>query len=274
MFLKIFLAAAAVIFTLVPEFGLATSSTVEATYTAHRRNFSISTKGDYEILDRKDSDRRQALSYSEEILRNLSGEFSRVFGTLLSKPMRVVFLPEEEFRRHTRAPSWAKAIYSKGEIAISIPKTGKFNLLDLRQTLRHEYLHGIIAQLSGGRCPAWLDEGLVQIFEGQSKKELSGLLRKWLAKRDAPQLGDLESALRKAMKPKLARVSYAYSLFATRSLLNSFGKGKIIDYLRALGEKQDPDTSFRRTFGISSKKFKADIRTQITRWAKSSDSSL
>ena len=48
---------------------------------------------------------------------------------------------------------------------IKIPVSLNCSYETLRKTIRHEYTHHLVFNLSEGKAPIWLNEGLAQLFE-------------------------------------------------------------------------------------------------------------
>jgi hypothetical protein len=85
----------------------------------------------------------------------------------------------------TRAPSWVGAI---NDGKLRIPISGVTSMTpDLAHVLKHELAHSFITQMSGGRCPAWLHEGIAQLEEGKSIASYGRLLAQLFgAEREIP----------------------------------------------------------------------------------------
>lgn len=63
-------------------------------------------------------------------------------------------------------PDWVAGQYD-GKIRVPLPDT-TMPLATVRQILFHEYTHAVIQELTEGRCPLWLNEGLAE-YEGRSQ---------------------------------------------------------------------------------------------------------
>ena len=70
----------------------------------------------------------------------------------------------DEFRDVTRAHSWASGLFD-GKIRLPVGPTLP-PARDLERLVVHEYAHAAIHDLSRGRAPRWLHEGLAQVLEG------------------------------------------------------------------------------------------------------------
>ena len=65
---------------------------------------------------------------------------------------------EQAFFDVTQAPSWSGAV-NDGKLRIPVQGLDSVTS-DLARVLKHELAHSFINQLTGGRCPQWLNEGL------------------------------------------------------------------------------------------------------------------
>ena len=63
----------------------------------------------------------------------------------------------------TQAPSWTGAV-NDGKLRIPIEGVGSITP-ELAHVLKHELAHSFINQISAGRCPQWLHEGIAQALE-------------------------------------------------------------------------------------------------------------
>ena len=93
---------------------------------------------------------------------------------------------------------------------------------ELARVLKHELAHSFITQLSGGRCPPWLHEGIAQFLEprslGGNGHQLSHLYK---AQREIP-LNALEGSFQNFSGAQ-AYVAYAESLAAVSYINDSYG---------------------------------------------------
>ena len=203
------------------------------------------------------------------ILDGTYEELSRIFMTKPQKKVILRFLSPEDFRKKTGAPSWTSAMYFRGEITIPVPVDGQTNFLDLKRAVRHEYVHAVISELSGQRCPAWLDEGVAQLLEGKINPLLGPALRKWVEDSDeAIPLNWLENGFT-TLSNDMVPAAYAQSLFATRTIVNRLGFKAIRNYLRLLKHGVSESVAFRLAFKQRKSEFESQLALQMQRWADS-----
>ncbi len=203
-----------------------------------------------------------------DILNKTADEYTRVFGHPAPQKVVLRFLSPEEFRKQTGAPAWTSAMFYRGEISIPIVRSRGINFVELHRALRHEYVHAVIAELSDYRCPAWLDEGVAQLLEGQPNPLLGPALRSWIKSNEAMPLDWLQAGFT-TLDSKIVPAAYAQSLFATRTLINNYGFGSVVKYLSALKDGRTEIEAFDDAFGFNRSIFQAALSSQIRTWAAS-----
>ena len=198
-------------------------------------------------------------------LDKIHDELERVFAFEPEKKIILRFLTPEEFHKSTGAPSWTSAMYFRGEITIPIDKQHT-NHDELKSAVRHEYVHAFIAELSDNRAPAWIDEGLAQLIEGEPNPLLGPALREWIETNNAMPLDWLNNGFT-TLHDSVVPAAYAQSLFATRTLINRHGFKAIRKYLSLLKAKQPVETAFLEAFDQQQDKFEKNLTGQIKKWA-------
>lgn len=203
-----------------------------------------------------------------ETLKSTSEEFQRIFGIAQKNKVVLRFLSPNDFRRVTKAPEWTSAMFYRGEISIPLnPKHG-LNSVELHRALRHEYVHAVIAEITNYRSPAWIDEGVAQLLEGQINPLLGPALRSWIKTNDAMSLKTLENGFT-TLPAELVPAAYAESLFATRTLIHQYGFPAAVKFLVALGTGKNEQESFELAFDEPEAGFEQKLTDQIRRWADS-----
>ena len=202
------------------------------------------------------------------MLNRIDSELTRILDYRPTHPVVLRFLSKEDFRRQTGAPNWTNAMFFRGEITIPVEESIGLDQNELYRALRHEYVHALVADFSGYRCPAWLDEGLAQVIEGDPNPLLGPALRKWVRSNDAMPLSWLENGFT-TLNDSMVPAAYAQSLFATRSLINRKGFKSIKQYLQELRRGKNTEVAFLRAFGFPQSDFEEELTPQIARWANS-----
>lgn len=203
-----------------------------------------------------------------EVLNQSTEEYSKVFKTKINNKVVLRFLTPAEFKKSTGAPEWTSAMFYRGEISIPLRNNKSVNINEMKRALKHEYAHAIIADLSNFRCPAWLDEGMAQILEGQVNPVLGPALRNWVAGNELLPLSWLMNGFT-SLENKLVPVAYAQSLFATRKIIEEKGFETILEYLKLLKNNSIEKEAFEKAFKTSKKEFMRNLHREALAWARS-----
>ena len=158
-----------------------------------------------------------------EILRALEEDYRGLQGELRyapHEPVAVVLYTQQSFRDITRAPSWAGA-WNDGRIRV--PVQGVTSVGDpLSRILKHELTHSFVRQMTRGRCPQWLHEGLAQWMEGRRTADSAGLLLEAYERRATPPLKEIEGSW-SDFSGVQAGLAYAWSLAAVEYIVGNSG---------------------------------------------------
>src|SRR5262249_58470459 len=102
-----------------------------------------------------------------EIVAHLEAAAARIGRTLAWAPHErttVVLYEHREFQDVTRVHAWATGLFD-GKIRLRIGRV-RPPAQELERLARHEYAHAAIHDLTRGRAPRWLHEGLAPALEG------------------------------------------------------------------------------------------------------------
>jgi tetratricopeptide (TPR) repeat protein len=175
---------------------------------------------------------------AEEILQVLEADFRDIAAQLQftpSEPIGVVLYTGQSFRDITRAPSWAGAI---NDGRIRVPVQGLTSVSDdLARVLKHELTHSFVRQMTEGRCPTWLNEGLAQWIEGRrSAEDAQALVAAYEQGKYIP-LSRLEGPWT-GFPTNAARFAYAWALAAVEAIIANSGMWGIQRLLAGLSEER------------------------------------
>jgi tetratricopeptide (TPR) repeat protein len=171
-------------------------------------------------------------------------DLSRDLGTPPRDNILVTLYTEQAFFDVTRAPSWSGAI---NDGKLRIPVSGLTSMTpELARVLKHELAHSFINQISGGRCPPWLHEGIAQLLEPKSLgSEGHQLAQLFKAQRNIP-LNVLEGSFLRFSGSE-AYVAYAESLAAVSYINDAYGMGDIQRILQLLSQGSSTEAALRAT---------------------------
>ena len=182
--------------------------------------------------------RNQLLATLEEDYRDLSREF----GSEPRASIQVVLYTDEAFFDVTRAPSWTAAL---NDGKLRIPVQGMTSVSgELSRILRHELTHSFVNQITQGRCPTWLNEGIAQVMEGRTLgSEVRPLARLFAAQREIP-LNVLEGSFF-SLNGMGAALAYYESLAAASYIRDRYGMSDLQLILERIGRGESSEAALR-----------------------------
>jgi len=132
----------------------------------------------------------------------------------------------------TQSPSWTGAV-NDGKIRIPIEGITSVTP-ELSRVLRHELTHSFVNQITGGRCPQWLNEGVAQVMEPRSLNGFGHQLSLlYQSGHDLP-LNQLESSFM-GLNSQQATVAYAESLATVQYIARTYGMEDVRQILDLIG---------------------------------------
>jgi tetratricopeptide (TPR) repeat protein len=186
-------------------------------------------------------------TFREQITAALESDYddlARDLGTPPRDNILVTLYTEQAFFDVTRAPSWSGAL-NDGKLRIPISGLNSMTP-ELARVLKHELAHSFINQISAGRCPPWLHEGIAQLLEpkslGSDGRQLAQLFK---AQRNIP-LNVLEGSFLRFSGTE-AYLAYAESLAAVSYINDSYGMGDIQRILQLLSQGSSTEAALRST---------------------------
>src|ERR1700683_1949228 len=172
----------------------------------------------YEGSQTSEALRGQLLATLESAYDDLTRQFN-----ITPRSIAVVIYTDQSFFDVTRAPSWTGAI-NDGKLRIPIRGLDSVTP-ELARVLKHELAHSFINQLSAGRCPQWLNEGIAQAVEPKMLTGGSRLAELYHAQHEIP-LNVLEAGFMR-FSPLEAAVAYEESLAAAQYMIDTYGMGDV-----------------------------------------------
>ena len=168
----------------------------------------------------------------------------------------VILYTEKQYFNVTRAPAWSGALYD-GKLRMPINGITQVDS-DLSRTLKHELTHSFINQITKGRCPTWLNEGIAQLEEPQSSSgDGRRLAQLFSSGRNIP-FNQLEGSWVKYSSGEAA-VAYAEALIASEYIRDTYGMSDLALVLKRLGEGQGTEAALRSTIHSGYAQFEGEL---------------
>jgi tetratricopeptide (TPR) repeat protein len=174
----------------------------------------------------------------------------------------VVLYPSEDFHDVTQTPSWTGGLYD-GRIKLPSRGVEAGDEAVLDRTLRHEYGHVLVNQLSGGRAPVWLNEGVAIWCEEEREGDREDWAYQTLAGQVLFPLGDLEGSFTRLPADRV-HVAYAESYLAVRALLAHSSGRTLRELLSAIGNGKSIDEALRAVYFRNLAAFEAQFIRELT----------
>jgi tetratricopeptide (TPR) repeat protein len=181
-----------------------------------------------------------------QILQALEADFDDLVRDLGNPPrdnILVTLYTEQAFFDVTHAPTWSGAM---NDGKLRIPISGLNSLTpELAHVLKHELAHSFITQLSAGRCPPWLHEGIAQFLEPKSLAGEGHQLAQLFKSQHIP-LNVLEGSFLQFSGAE-AYVAYAESLAAVSYINDLYGMSDIQRILQRISQGSSTEAALRAT---------------------------
>ncbi len=157
----------------------------------------------------------------------------------------VVLYTQQDFHNITQTPGWAGAAFDG---RIKLPVRGlQADDTQLTRVVRHEYAHSLIMQLSKGRAPVWLNEGLAVWAEETEDGERQAWAEQKIAGQELFTLEQLSNSFIQ-LPVERAEVAYAQGYLAVRALIDDYGARKLPVLLSNLAHSRNMQEAFAATY--------------------------
>ena len=210
----------------------------------------------YEGSQTPESLRRDLVSTLESHYNDLV----RDLGVAPRGSISVVLYTDQAFFDVTQSPSWAGAV---NDGKLRIPVNGMNSVTpELSRVLRHELAHSFINQLSGGRCPQWLNEGIAQALEPKSLSSRGHRLAELFKAQQEIPFNTLEGSFMR-FSPAEAVLAYDESLAAVQYISDTYGMSDLQRILQRLGEGNSSEAALRATIHDDYGQLQGDVRKYL-----------
>src|SRR5262249_15636871 len=160
------------------------------------------------------------------------------------KNVFVSLYTDQAFFDVTQAPTWSAAL-NDGKIRLPISGVSSMTP-QLARILRHELTHSFIQQITHGRAPQWLNEGIAEMEQGATTSAFGTRLAALYSSGHQIPLNQLEGNF-DSFGSGEASVAYAEGLAAVEYIRSTYGINDLARILQRLGEGQSIESAMRST---------------------------
>ena len=185
--------------------------------------------------------------FRRELISALESDYDDLVRELGASPrssIPVILYTEQAFFDVTHAPSWTGAL-NDGKLRIPVSGVTSMNS-DLARVLKHELAHSFVNQLTGGRCPTWLNEGVAQAVEPKTVGSSGRRLGQFFTEQHAIPYNVLEGSFMRFSNVE-ASVAYLESLAAVEYISDTYGMSDVQRILQRIGEGSSAEAALRAT---------------------------
>ncbi|HLK33960.1 MAG TPA: hypothetical protein VKT29_12775, partial [Terriglobales bacterium] len=211
---------------------------------ATEANFSERETGHFTL---RYAGRQTSDEFRRQLLQALDADYNDLSTQLDGQPrysIPVVLYTEQEFFDVTQAPGWSNAI---NDGKLRIPVSGLTDITpELARVLKHELAHSFINQLSAGRCPQWLHEGIAQLLEPRTAAPFGRRLGQLMVSHQALPFNLMDGSFVHFSAPE-ARLAYDESLATAEYIRDTYGMDDLVRILRRIAEGSSTEAALRAT---------------------------
>ena len=194
-----------------------------------------------------------------ETLESAYQDLAREFGSEPRSSVSVVLYTNQAFFDVTHARAWVGAL---NDGKIRVPLRGMTAMTPgLARVLRHELTHSFIDQVTMGRCPQWLHEGIAQMLEPRSLNGGVTLVQLFKGDREIP-LNSLESGF-SMLSSTQAELAYAESLATVSYIRDRYGMSDVLRILDRLGQGESVEAALRSTIHCDYRQLQEETGTAL-----------
>ncbi len=208
--------------------------------------------------------RQSSAALRNDILRTLEAHYNALVGDLGHAPrenISVSLYTNQTFFDVTQAPAWSAAV-NDGKLRIPIDGLSAVTP-ELSRVLKHELAHSFINQITRGRCPQWLNEGVAQIVEPRSSARHGRRLAQLYAGQHQLPLNTLDGSWVRFTDYE-ALLAYHQALAAVEYIRDTYGMSDVQRVLQRIGQGSSTEAALRSTIHAGY----AELETEIGAYLK------
>jgi tetratricopeptide (TPR) repeat protein len=181
---------------------------------------------------------------SAQVLDALESAYNSVgadLGLFPTTRIPVLLYTKSDYSSVTAGPDWSGGLYD-GKIRLPVGGLSEMTP-QMRSILFHEFTHVLVAELTHGNIPTWLNEGLAQIEERKEFNPHAKVQMARLAKAGEPLPMTVLSGSFLAMDSAQAGIAYQQSYAIASFMVKNYGWYAMQGILKSLGERATLDVA-------------------------------
>jgi len=207
-----------------------------------------------------DDEDRSTVKLMLDALEDAYGVVGAKFNSYPARQTTAVLYTQRDFHTVTQTPHWAGAAFD-GRMKFPVRGLTADNP-NLLRVVRHEYAHSLVASLTNGRCPVWLNEGLAVWAEEDHEGERAAWAESRVAGQRLFSLDELSRSFTNLPADRV-EVAYAESYLAVRSLIDRYGARTMPTLLTALSSTGDVRDAFASVYPADLARFQEQLLRQL-----------
>ncbi len=201
-------------------------------------------------------------------------DLSAIFSLSIQTPVTLRLYPDE--RSYVAVNPLAEKVSGviahatsgrgRREIAIAVVRTQGMSEEMLINNVRHELTHLIVSEMSGDELPVGFHEGIAQYVEKPIAREQQSAVTRLRQASQANQVmtwADLNAPGGAYSSPAIA---YPQSLSMVGFLVDRYGFGKLVDFVKANASSPGYRTAMETVYGVSADQLEAQWRAYLPEW--------
>ncbi|MBV9574373.1 MAG: hypothetical protein JOY93_09990, partial [Acidobacteriales bacterium] len=201
-------------------------------------------------------------SFRSQLVATLESEYDdlvRQLGIAPRDNIVVILYTGQVFFDVTQAPSWSGAV-NDGKLRIPVQGMDSVSR-EIARVLKHELAHSFINQLSSGRCPQWLNEGIAQAVEPKLLTSGHRLSVLYESQHEIP-FNALEGSFMH-FQPDEAAIAYDESLAAVQYISDTYGMSDVQRILARLSQGNSAEAALRTTIHSDYGQLEEEVRRYL-----------
>jgi hypothetical protein len=179
----------------------------------------------------------------------------------------VLIYSAANFRRiRQEAPEWVGGQFD-GKIRVPLPDS-EYDLADIKMILFHEYTHVLVRDLTGGRCPTWLNEGLAEYGGAKSGLRRTEALYAAMHAEQLIPWAELDSQFSYSSPPERVYLAYQQSHSIIAYIAQRYGFWRLRKILTAVSGGTPVLEALSKEFSIKIDRLERNWREWLPGFAR------